>query len=112
MAGDDRAATLQAFGDTVNMAPAQLTRWLATPASREVGFTPAGKQESVGHRSGERIVDILRKERAHLDEDDYTHMKKVAGYVHRHLAQRPAGNVSDTRWRHSLMNWGHDPLQR
>ncbi|MER5294490.1 DNA-binding protein, partial [Streptomyces pharetrae] len=25
-------------------------------------------------------------------------------------AQRPSGDVRDTRWRHSLMNWGHDPL--
>jgi hypothetical protein len=28
-----------------------------------------------------------------------------------HLAQRPEGDVEDTRWRYSLMNWGHDPLK-
>ena len=38
-------------------------------------------------------------------------MKKVIGYVRRHVAQRPQGDVSDTRWRYSLMNWGHDPLK-
>ena len=43
--------------------------------------------------------------------EDYQRMRKVTGYVHRHLAQRPAGNVTHTRWRYSLMNWGHDPLQ-
>jgi hypothetical protein len=37
-------------------------------------------------------------------------MRKVVGYINRHLAQRPSGDVTDTRWRHSLMNWGHDPL--
>lgn len=37
-------------------------------------------------------------------------MRKVVGYVRRHLAQRPSGDVEDTRWRYSLMNWGHDPL--
>jgi hypothetical protein len=37
-------------------------------------------------------------------------MRTVVGYVHRHLAQRPDGDVTDTRWRRSLMNWGHDPL--
>ena len=37
-------------------------------------------------------------------------MRKVVGYVHRHLAQRPGGDVRHTRWRWSLMNWGHDPL--
>ena len=44
-------------------------------------------------------------------EDDYAHMRKVIGYVHRHTAQRPGGDVTDTRWRYSLMNWGHDPLK-
>jgi predicted membrane-bound dolichyl-phosphate-mannose-protein mannosyltransferase len=28
-----------------------------------------------------------------------------------HMAQRPSGDVRDTRWRWSLMNWGHDPLK-
>ena len=34
---------------------------------------------------------------------------KVVGYVHRHLAKRPNGNITDSAWRYSLMNWGHDP---
>ena len=38
-------------------------------------------------------------------------MRKVVGYVHRHLAQRPKGDVTETKWRYSLMNWGHDPLK-
>jgi hypothetical protein len=29
----------------------------------------------------------------------------------RHSAQRPSGDVKDTRWRYSLKNWGHDPLK-
>jgi hypothetical protein len=32
------------------------------------------------------------------------------GYVRRHLAQPPSGEVENSRWRYSLMNWGHDPL--
>ncbi|MFP5322678.1 MAG: DUF3140 domain-containing protein [Acidimicrobiia bacterium] len=32
-------------------------------------------------------------------------------HVHRHLAQRPDGDVTETKWRYSLMNWGHDPLK-
>ena len=47
----------------------------------------------------------------YVDADE-AHMRKVVGYVHRHLAQRPSGDVRDTAWRHSLMNWGHDPLKR
>jgi hypothetical protein len=45
-------------------------------------------------------------------DDDYAHMRKVVGYVHRHLAQRPTKErVEDSRWRYSLMNWGHDPCK-
>ena len=40
-------------------------------------------------------------------------MRKVVGYVRRHLAQGgPAEDAAHSRWRHSLMNWGHDPLKR
>ena len=39
-------------------------------------------------------------------------MRKVIGYVHRHTAQKPSHDaIEDSRWRHSLMNWGHDPLK-
>ena len=47
-----------------------------------------------------------------LTEADYAHMRKVTGYIKRHSAQRPKGDVSHTRWRYSLMNWGHDPLKK
>ena len=39
-------------------------------------------------------------------------MKKVVGDVHRHSAQRPDGDVTETKWRYSLMNWGNDPLKK
>ena len=38
-------------------------------------------------------------------------MKKVVSYVHRHSAQKPSGDIEHSRWRLSLMNWGHDPLK-
>ncbi len=69
-----------------------------------------GEGESTGHASGRRIVEILRTNKTDLTADDAAHMRKVVGYVHRHLAQRPDGDVTDTKWRWSLMNWGHDPL--
>ena len=62
------------------------------------------------HASGRRIALILRKANDELDEEDYAHMRKVVGFVRRHLAQRPE-NVVTSRWRYSLMNWGHDPLK-
>jgi len=39
-------------------------------------------------------------------------MRKVVGYTRRHLAQGgPDGDEEHSRWRYSLMNWGHDPLK-
>ncbi len=94
--------------DAVNMAPKEIEDFLQTDESRSVGAKEGGG-ESTGHRSGRRIVEILRTRKAELTEDDAAHMRKVVGYVHRHLAQRPTGDVTDSPWRHSLMNWGHDP---
>ncbi|WP_340563609.1 DUF3140 domain-containing protein [Streptomyces sp. GSL17-111] len=110
MAGADRDEVIDAFGRAVNMTPAELERWLATDASREVGQRPSGGGESVGHASGRRIVELKRTKRSDLTEDDLAHMRKVVGYVHRHAVQRPRGDVRASPWRHSLMNWGHDPL--
>jgi len=112
MAGLDRDKVWREFGAAVNMAPAELEDWLESAESRKVGWKGSdgkGAGESVGHASGRRIVAILRTRRAELDDDDYAHMRKVVGYVRRHLAQRPE-NVVTSRWRYSLMNWGHDPL--
>ena len=98
------------FSQLVNMTPAALEAFLDTGESKAVGQKDGGG-ESTGHAAGRRIVEIQRKKKAELTEGDQAHMAKVVGYVRRHLAQRPAGDVRETRWRHSLMNWGHDPLR-
>ena len=94
----------------VNMTAKELADWLETPQSKAVG-DKSGGDESTGHESGRRIVEILRAHKGELGEDDAAHMRKVVGYVHRHLAQRLSGDVAETPWRHSLMNWGRDPLK-
>ena len=106
----EQQETLKEFKELVNMAPQKLERWLDTDESKEVGFKNEGESEAVGPQSGKKIVDILRKKQADLTDADYAHMHKVIGYIKRHSAQRPSGDVKDTRWRYSLMNWGHDPL--
>jgi hypothetical protein len=109
----DREAVWKDFNAAVNMTPAELEDWLATPESRSVGWTREGKGESVGHQSGRRIVAIRRTRKSELTDDDFRHMRKVVGFVHRHLAQGgPREERWDSRWRYSLMNWGHDPLKR
>jgi hypothetical protein len=103
------ADVVRAFKRAVNMSPRQLGDWLDTDDSRAVGLKGAEGGESVGHRSGRRIVRLLAKARGELTAGDIAHMRKVVGYVKRHLAQRPEGDVTETPWRYSLMNWGHDP---
>jgi hypothetical protein len=110
---DDREATRREFEDAVNMTPKELERWLETDESRSVGQKDGGG-ESVGHESGRRIVELLRKKGAELDDDDYAHMRKVHGYVARHLQQRPdhpPAELARMAWTYSLRNWGHDPLK-
>ncbi|MGW3464431.1 DUF3140 domain-containing protein [Streptomyces olivaceoviridis] len=110
MAGEEQHQEIRdGFRELVNMTPSALEEWLATDDSRAAGQHKDGG-ESTGHASGRAIVDILRKKEGDLSDADYAHMRKVTGYIRRHLAQRPSGDVRDTRWRHSLMNWGHDPL--
>jgi hypothetical protein len=113
MAGkdDDHDETAKEFHDVVNMTASELEKWLETDESKDVGQKSDGGGESTGHASGRRIIELLKAEKSYLSDDDYAHMRKVVGYVRRHSAQRPTGDVEDTHWRYSLMNWGHDPLK-
>ncbi|WP_433247643.1 DUF3140 domain-containing protein [Streptosporangium sp. CA-135522] len=107
---EDREQIAVDFHQAVNMTAGELESWLDTPESKGVG-DKSGGGESIGHESGRRITVILRKDKGDLSDDDYAHMRQVTGYVRRHLAQRPSGDVQDAPWRYSLMNWGHDPLR-
>ena len=97
------------FYDCVNMQPKELEEWLDTEESRSVGDSEGG--ESTGHKSGRRIVEIKRTNKDDLSDDQYDHMNKVIGYIHRHLAQKPSGDIENSDWRYSLKNWGHDPCK-
>ncbi len=110
MSDDDQKAIRKDFDEAVNMSPKELEEWLETDESQSVGDSD-GDGESTGHRSGRRIVEIKRTKVADLSGDDHDHMKKVVGYVHRHTKQGPKQDVETSRWRYSLMNWGHDPLK-
>ncbi|KUI32505.1 DNA-binding protein [Mycobacterium sp. IS-1742] len=109
--GNDAEETWSQFKDAVNMTAGELETWLDTDESKSVG-QKSGGGEATGHASGRHIVSILHTKKADLSDDDHAHMRKVVGYVNRHLAQRPSGDVENTPWRYSLMNWGHDPLKK
>ena len=99
------------FTAAVNMTPKALSQWLDRDESKAVG-QKNGTSESVGHQMGRTIVKLSDKKKSDLDEGDVADMKKVVGYVHRHLAQQPGKeDIETSRWRYSLMNWGHDPLK-
>ena len=111
---DEKTDIRKDFGEAVNMTPAALEKWLDCDDSKAVGWKGddgKGAGESVGHASGRHILRITAKLAADLTKADYGHMKKVVGYVHRHLEQRPA-DPAESRWRYSLMNWGHDPMKK
>jgi hypothetical protein len=112
MATIDRSKVSRDFNIAVNMTAGEIEKWLRTEESRKVGFKgkDGSASESIGHASGRHIVRILRKQPDQLTDDDFAHMRKVVGYVRRHSAQQPA-NIHTSRWRYSLMNWGHDPTK-
>ena len=109
MSDRSRDETYDEFYDCVNMQPKELEEWLETDESKSVGDTDSG--ESTGHKSGRRIVEIKRTNKDDLTDSQWSHMDKVIGYVHRHTAQKPSGDIADSDWRYSLMNWGHDPCK-
>lgn len=98
------------FYDKVNMTPSELEKWLETDEAKESG-QGSDKGKSIGYKSGERIIKIKRTKKEDLKEEDYEHMSKVISYIARHSAQEPKGDISDSTWRYSLKNWGHDPLK-
>ena len=102
--------TLEEFQEAVNMNASEIKDWLKTKESNSVG--QKDKQGKIkGRKSGKKIVKILKKDKSDYKKKDFKHMKKVISYVHRHMAQKPSGNVEDTPWRYSLMNWGCDPMK-
>lgn len=95
----------------VNMAPKELSEWLETDASKSVG-SDCGNGESIGHKSGRRIITIKRTNKADLSDDQWDHMATVIGYIKRHCSQGgPERDIETSNWTYSLKNWGHDPLK-
>lgn len=112
MTDEDKQKVRKEFKKAVNMTAFQIETFLKTKESKEVGQKAEEDGESVGHQSGRKIVKILLKQVSKLTDEDYAHMNKVVGYVARHLAQGgPKENKRESKWRYSLMNWGHDPLK-
>ncbi|KAJ4419056.1 hypothetical protein N0V82_005179 [Gnomoniopsis sp. IMI 355080] len=119
----DNKEVISEFNEYVNMTASELEKWLKSDDSTSAGWSKdGGDGESVGHDSGRKIVEILKsnpdKTPDKYTDDQLQHMRKVASYCKRHLAQEASGNsdkdpeeVKKTKSYISLKNWGHDFLK-
>ena len=113
----DKQQVIEEFDEAVNMSRKELEEWLETDESKEVGQKDGGS-ESKGHESGRKIVEILEKDNSDYTQEDIDHMRRVVSYIHRHQAQRPKGDLEDSNWRYSLINFSNatpprtSPLRR
>ena len=107
MIENENDETYKKFKKLVNMTALQIDKWLDTEESKNTG-QDSGDGEAIGHKSGKMIVDILEKKKTELTEADYHQMHRVISYISRHKAQKPDGEVKETKWNYSLKNWGHD----
>jgi hypothetical protein len=102
------------FHGLVNMPSPALRGWLA--ASEEVISQVAPgvpREEPDGDdlpSLGWRVVDILRRRRTDLTEDDAYVMRRVAEIIQDRLDNPPRNGADDDEWRRELMLLGHDPL--
>ncbi|ETS65425.1 hypothetical protein PaG_00159 [Moesziomyces aphidis] len=86
------ADVIKEFNELVNMTAPELEKWLKSDDSTSSGWTNGNSDgETVGHNSGTKIVDILKRNPDKKDDkytdDDLKHMRKVVSYNKRHLAQ-------------------------
>ncbi|GAA6041357.1 hypothetical protein JCM8097_007683 [Rhodosporidiobolus ruineniae] len=125
MGGKSDDQVIQEFQEYVNMTPDELRDWLDTDDSQTSGWSKDndGKvkagQESVGHESGRKIIDILERnpdgDPEQYTDEDIDHMRRVTSYVKRHTAQeghmledKGEEEYEQTKSYRSLKNWGHD----
>lgn len=98
-----------AFARVVNMTSREIEIWHFTKESASVG-QDSGDGVSVGVKAGQRTLQLLRVKRA-PNADDIKHMRRVVNFIRRQILLAPRQNRETSRWRYSLMNWGHDPLK-
>ena len=101
-----REKAVDDFRRVVNIAAAQLERWLETPESKKLGRMD---ESSIDKDPGRMVLKILKKARDNYRPEDFDHMRRVTGEIGLRLSKRPKGDIVASNWRYSLMNWGHDP---
>ena len=97
------------FHQVINMTSEELRAWLLTEASGE-NASPAGSGPALPEL-GRQVVELLRKRKVELTQQDADVMEQVVDFVLTQEAEGPADMESDDEWRHSLMTVGHDPMR-
>jgi hypothetical protein len=97
------------FHGLVNMSSDELRSWLLADAADEKGF-PDRPDMGVSP-DGRATLEVLGKRKVDLTEDDVKAMRHTVDSISTLLAARRAvGGPADERWRHDLMDLGHDPF--
>ncbi|KAI8961071.1 hypothetical protein F5Y11DRAFT_348823 [Daldinia sp. FL1419] len=116
MVKDDQTV-IEEFNELVNMSASDLETWLKEESSESAGWgKDDGSGETIGHESGRKIIEILKKnpkkDAEKYGQDDIDHMRRVVAYCKRHLAQEgKAKQDPNSKSARSLKNWGHDPTK-
>ncbi|GAA5833925.1 hypothetical protein JCM3766R1_002473 [Sporobolomyces carnicolor] len=125
MGGKSDEQVIEEWQELVNMTPDELREWLETEDSKSAGWSREtqtkvddpengsdGADESVGHESGRKIIDILeRNPDGNADdytEEDLAHMRKVVAYIKRHSAQESHIKDEHSKSVRSMKNWGRE----
>jgi Protein of unknown function (DUF3140) len=97
----------QEFHAAVNMTSPQLRDWLLAETALNDTYPPEPGVDLA--ELGNGVLRVLGKRRVDLTGADVTLMREVTELINLRVAQRPADEVDQEPWRHSLMAVGHDP---
>lgn len=101
-------ALWEEFHRVVNMSSRELLEWLRTRSADEQ--TEQFPDQS-GTETGQRVLQILKKRRVDLTEDDERIMQKVVDRIHAERRADLEPTAGQDNWRRRLMTIGHDPLK-
>ncbi|WP_282693483.1 DUF3140 domain-containing protein [Streptomyces sp. CC208A] len=96
------------FHAVVNMTSRELEDWLRTSAAGEETEEPP---PHAGNITGRQVLAVLGKRPGDLTDSDARVMRRVVDIVHEQRGPEPRATAGDARWRHSMMDIGHDPLK-
>lgn len=96
------------FHRVVNMTSRELRDWLRTRSAHE---DTEELPDHSGTRTGQHVLEILRKRRGDLTDDDEQVMRKVVEKIHAERRDDLEPTAGQENWRHRLMSLGHDPLK-